>query len=243
MSGRRYRERIYAAYRDSLAPELELSAGRDDAFYFPQFRRHYAPLLPADRKAGILDLGCGQGLFLSWLKSEGYTAASGVDGSPQMARLARARGLAVEEGDMKDALRARAGSLDCVTAFDVLEHLDKDELLELMDLVFAALRPGGMFLCHTVNADGFSWGRMRYIDLTHEIAFTRYSLAQLFKVCGFSRSDFHPVWPARGGLVSKLAYAGMRLAAGLMHHAESGSGIWRNDHIVTSALLGKAVKA
>lgn len=243
MSERRYRQRIFASYRDSLAPELEQAAPRDAAASFAQFRLHYAPLLPQDKSAAILDIGCGEGRFLAWLKAEGYANAKGVDGSPQMAELARQRGLDVTHGDMKDALRASAGTLDCVTAFDVLEHLDKDELVELMDLVFAGLKPGGTFVCHTVNADGIAWGRMRYIDLTHEQAFTRYSLAQVFKATGFTRSEFHPVWPADRGLLGAAVYHALRLFVGLVHHAESGSGILNNDHIVSSSLLGKADKA
>lgn len=242
MSGRRYRERIYAAYRDSLAPELEVAAPIDERAQFAHFDRHYAPLLPERRDAALLDLGCGLGYFLSYLKARGYTSASGVDASPQMAEAARARGLSVELGDMKEALKKRAGTLDVVCATDVLEHCDKDELIELLDLANAALKPGGTFLCHTVNADGLIWGRMRYIDLTHELAFTRYSLSQLFTVTGFKDPVFRAVTPAGAGLLARFVHAGARLAAGLLHHAESGSGVWNNDHIVTSSILAKAVR-
>lgn len=243
MTERRYRARIFASYRDSLAPELEQAAPREVSASFPQFRLHYAPLLPQDKNAAILDVGCGEGRFLAWLKSEGYANAKGVDVSAQMAELARGRGLDVTRGDMKEILRANAGKLDCITAFDVLEHLDKDELIELLDLISAGLKPGGTFLCHTVNADGIAWGRMRYIDLTHEQAFTRYSLAQAFQATGFARSEFHPVWPHDRGLLGAAVYHATRFLVGLVHHSESGSGVLNNDHIVSSSLLAKAVKA
>jgi len=81
---------------------------------------------------------------------------------------------------------AEDNSLDCIITFDVIEHLTKDELLTLSKLIFKTLKRGGKWIAHTVNAESPFFGRIRYGDYTHEQAFTKDSLAQVFRVSGFS---------------------------------------------------------
>jgi 2-polyprenyl-3-methyl-5-hydroxy-6-metoxy-1,4-benzoquinol methylase len=242
-----YRNRIFPRYLDTCAAELGCSAPFDAAKdYDPGLREQCLPLLPTDRAARILDIGCGRGYLLAFLKKSGYLNCRGIDLSPQMVEQSRAKGVEAEEADAVGYLRAHPGQFDCVLSFDLLEHLHKDELFQFMDLIHAALKPGGCFVAHTVNADGWTWGRMRYIDMTHEMAFTRYSLSQLFTACGFLRSEFYPCEPVVTGfrsLIRKIIWRAFRLVVNILHHAETGSGILRNDHILTSSLMAKAVKA
>lgn len=239
-----YRERIFKDYQDTIAPELEMGT-TEPGFHHEGYRERYLPHLPADKGARIVDIGCGHGDLVAFFLKEGYSKAAGVDSSPQMVKLAKDKGLLVEQNEAVAYLRAHAGQLDCVTAMDVLEHMHKDELIEFMDAVRAALKPGGVFLAHTVNADGLSWGRMRYIDLTHETAFTRYSLSQLFTVTGFTKFEFYATPPLRSApraCFKRMIWKIYRLVASLYYHAEMGSGICHNDHILSASIVAKAVK-
>ena len=241
-----YRSRVFRRYFDTLSTELGFAGPDSPGVPDAVFRSYFLPLIPADRGARILDVGCGRGHLLDFLKRSGYRDLQGVDLSPQMVECSRRLGVPAEQSEATAFLSAHPARFDCVLALDVLEHLFKDELFALMDAVFSALRPGGCFIAHTVNADGLAWGRMRYIDITHEQSFTRYSLGQLFTVTGFSGQEFRPVEPVGSGprvLARRLIGKGVRLAASLVHHAESGSGILNNDHIVTSSFIAKAVKA
>lgn len=240
MADQDYRARIYERYGETLAPELRAGTVSSEERE-RGFASLYAPHLPADKSARILDLGCGEGAFLAYLQKSGYAAAEGVDGSEgQVARAKKAGVKNVAQGDFSAFLAARPGAYDCVVAFDVFEHLRKDELLALTDAVFASLKPGGRLIVQTINADGLGWGRQLAADLTHETAFTRYSLSQLFTICGFSSSEFHPLRPA--SLRRRLAWSAVSFFMSLLHHAETGSGLRRNDHILTSLLLGVAHK-
>ena len=61
--------------------------------------------LPYFKNTGkVLDLGCGRGEFLELLQAEGI-AAAGVELNPEMAALARKKGLEVIEGDGLDYLK------------------------------------------------------------------------------------------------------------------------------------------
>jgi SAM-dependent methyltransferase len=185
VSGREYRDRIYATYFSSSGYERLNPA--DDAGYRSHgrvLRRLLLPYLPAPRDADILDVACGIGYAVEMLRKDGYTNVRGVDVSPQQVAVAAQRGLPVVEGDAFDYLEGAAGSLDAIVAFDFIEHLDRDELFRFLDVARSALRPGGRLIVKTANASCLFGTRFRYLDLTHELIFTERSLSAAFRACG-----------------------------------------------------------
>src|SRR5581483_4474529 len=112
----------------------------------------------------------------------GYTNMRGVDASPAQVDAARRLRIAgVSAGEMLPTLRTTAAaSQDAVIAYDVIEHLTKDELIEVTDEVVRVLKPGGRWIVHVPNGLSPFAGVMTYGDLTHELAFTPESLTQLF---------------------------------------------------------------
>lgn len=240
-----YRDRLYKRYRGQLAEELKANSATAEE-RAPVFRAQFASLLPEAKDAAIVDVGCGAGEFLHFLKGEGYTRLSGVDRSPEMVRLAADNGVKADAGFAEDFLNARKEQFDCVFALDVLEHMRKDELFPLVDAVYASLRPGGVFILQTVNAESPGYGRIRHADLTHETSFTRYSLSQLLGAAGFTDCRCQPSEaPGRGlrGLFRRILWREITFALNLYHHAESGSGLFRNDHIYTTEILASGRKA
>src|SRR5262249_35848822 len=144
------------------------------------------PLLPADGKSAIFELGCGSGGFLYFLKGAGYSNVSGMDFDPEHVAAAKKAGVEnVSAGDAVAHLSAHAGRYDRVVAIDALEHFRKDELFGVVDAVKGALKPGGVFIWRAPNAGGPFGARVRYGDLTHELAFTKESAWQLMKAAGF----------------------------------------------------------
>ena len=240
-----YRARLYADYAASLDPALTGGAlpalDANDAV----FERDYLPWLPSDRGARILDAGCGRGNLLSFLKRSGYTAASGVDRGPASVAAARAAGLDAVEGDAVAHMSARPGTFDAIAAVDVLEHLRKDEVLAFLDAAFAALRPGGVLIVQTVNAESPFAARMLHIDFTHETAFTRHSLRQVLGAAGLRDAEFKEIGPAGCGvraLLRRALWALFRLRLSAYLHAETGSGLLNNDHLFSQIFLARARK-
>lgn len=118
--------------------------------------------LPRGASARLLDVGCGTGGMLSLLRDFGH--ASGIDLSPEAVQLAQERhgaGVAVHVGGIPGGLPG-PGSLDVVTAFDVVEHIEDD--LAAVTALREVLVPGGFFVC-TVPAFGFLWSE--HDDLNH----------------------------------------------------------------------------
>jgi 2-polyprenyl-3-methyl-5-hydroxy-6-metoxy-1,4-benzoquinol methylase len=199
-----YRTRIYAHYvnarQKSLAPETLEGLKPRVPFLRKLMRRHFPP----DREAAILDLGCGYGALIHVAREAGYRYIRGVDGSPE--QVAAAQRLSIEgvmQGDAVETLAGEPdGSLDCVVFFDLIEHFKKDELIGLVDAVYRVLKPQGRWILHTCNAESPFGMSSRYGDFTHELAFTRRSIAQLMLSSGFSKVNCFEDQPVPHGIKS-----------------------------------------
>ncbi|MCB0025247.1 MAG: class I SAM-dependent methyltransferase, partial [Caldilinea sp.] len=99
----------------------------------------------------VVDLGCGLGGFVKLLRAQGIDAF-GVDGDPMCVAEARSHDIPVVQDDVLGYLRAvEPESLDGVFSAHLVEHLPYEVVLELIELSFRALRPGGRLLLATPN--------------------------------------------------------------------------------------------
>jgi SAM-dependent methyltransferase len=99
-----------------------------------------------DLQAG-LDLCCGTGAALPAL-AERCERVVGVDFSAGMLEVARERtqGLNVELREMDVFELSAPEAYDVVTCFGAFGHIRPHEEVELVDLVYRCLRPGGLFV-------------------------------------------------------------------------------------------------
>lgn len=240
-----YRKRIYVNYvtgRDVALAPSSLAGLRPRA---PSLKKLIRQHFPADHAAAILELGCGHGALIHFARKAGYTNIEGIDGSPEQVAAARRLGIeGVTEGDIADALRVRtAASLDVVVTFDVIEHFTRDELLSIVDDVHRVLRPGGKWIIHTANGESVFSGRMRYGDLTHEVAFTQRSLAQLLLSSGFSSLHCYEDTPVVHGLRSAVRWFFWKLIrGGLRLYIAAETGDASNTQIFTQTFSAVAIK-
>jgi len=132
------------------------------------FRRLLAPI--AATRLRVLDIGFGTGAMLTFLAR--YGDVIGMDMSLEAVRFARTRcAYPLLLGDIR-RLPIAARSVDLVTAFDIIEHVEDDAA------AFAELarvcRPGGHVLV-TVPAFQFLWGNQDIVSHHRR----RYTLAAL----------------------------------------------------------------
>ncbi len=118
---------------------------------------------------GVLDLGAGRGEWLALLAEQGVPTYGVEENGEQAARLRRDQGLRLVDSDAVSHLRqVPPASLDMITAFHVIEHLDTDVLLHLLDAARAALRPGGCLILETPNPTNLVMAACNfYLDPTH----------------------------------------------------------------------------
>ena len=154
----------------------------------PDIFRCRKPWLPRDRNARILDFGCGWGHQLLSLWCAGYRNLEGVDVSPEQVEVARelAGGrVPIVCKDGREYLCDTSGCYDVILLYDVIEHFPVPECLGLLERVRRALVPGGTLVVRVPNANNLCSARSLYMDVTHVMLFTEYSLMQLFDEAGF----------------------------------------------------------
>lgn len=152
---------------------------------------NYAALLPQDRNAAVLDIGCGMGEFLYFLKRRGFQRIEGVDISSHLIEYCRAL-VGCEASvisDLEDFLRARPNRYDLIYLGDVIEHFPKTTLLSTLEAICTSLKPGGCLLLRTNNAAGIQGTYSRYTSLTHEFCFNERVLRKVLETAGFAKTS------------------------------------------------------
>lgn len=171
------------------------------------YRRYIGRFLPKDKAIKILDIGSGCGGFLYFLNKEGYKNILGVDSSHEQVDTAQKLGIKnVFCADIIETLKEHKQEFDVITALDVVEHFKKEELFTLFDALSSALKPGGIFIMKSPNADGPFAGRYRYWDITHEIAFTSTSIRQFLSIFGFKEVQVYPAGVVVHNIISFIRY-------------------------------------
>ena len=111
----------------------------------------------------IIDLGCGEGITLERLMKEfPDKECFGVDLSNFNIGTCQSYRLPVVCGDITQ-LGLKAASMDCCLLLDVIEHLEKPEVV--LDEIFRILRPGGTLILAFPNDRMFFLSRLLFLKL------------------------------------------------------------------------------
>jgi 2-polyprenyl-3-methyl-5-hydroxy-6-metoxy-1,4-benzoquinol methylase len=238
-----WKTRLYSTYVSSghfsqkhqSSAEIQLKSSK------PYILHAIQKYIPADRSVTILDLGCGYGAYLYFLKQAGYANIQGIDASAEQVALAHEFGIHEVQLDEVDPFLAKLdeASVGVILLMDVLEHLTKQELFDTLDGVFRVLEPGGHCICHVPNAEGIFGMRVRYGDFTHELSFTSRSVSQVFSSIGFERITCHedkPVIHSVLSLARSVIWTLGSLYPRLLLMGETGqrSGILSQNMMVTA---------
>jgi SAM-dependent methyltransferase len=134
-------------------------------------------------RGGALDIGTGEGAFLTELLKLGFTEVGGVEPSAAPIEVADpgVAGL-IEHGVFRPGIRP-AGSLSLVTCFQTIEHVP--DPAELVRDAVALLKPGGAFVlvCHNRRAPVNRALGMRspIVDVEHMQLFSPQSVDELLR--------------------------------------------------------------
>lgn len=202
-------------------PDYESKAGA----YFENVRRDIAPLLPP-HAARVLEVGCGAGATLHWLKQSGRCDHTvGVELFESAAAFARGRVDELLVGNAETLLPGplAPASFDLVLCLDVLEHMI--DPWAFMAQVQALLKPGGLVIASIPNVRHLRVvlglllaGRWQYaddgiLDRTHLRFFTRESALALMAPAGLTVTAClrrEPPARSRGGFVNLLTLGATR---------------------------------
>jgi SAM-dependent methyltransferase len=172
--------------------------------------------LPAPGRA--LDIGAAGGGNTRVLLGHGWQPVA-LEFAPTAAQIARERGIDVVRADARE-LPVRTGSMDLVTAFDILEHIQEDYLATAE--ITRVLRPGGTALI-AVPADMALWSA-HDTAVGHVRRYTRGTLADVV---------------VKGGLVIEEMWSWnvlLRPVVSLRRKSSRGSDLGKVSPLVNSSL-------
>lgn len=165
--------------------------------YYQHIRKDISPLLP-EKIERILEIGCGTGNTLAWIKEQ-YNCSwtGGVEIFDYAAKAAVQKIDTVYSVDIeKIELPIEPASLDVILCLDVLEHLvDPWEVINKMTVF---LKPGGSLIASLPNTRNFhvsfsllflgEWNYTsdNFLDKTHLRFFTRKTAISTLECSGLS---------------------------------------------------------
>ena len=198
---------------------------------YPQHREYVVPKIckkhlrefdksfwkPCEFRPGmsVLEIGCGTGLFLEFLRQKGITNFVGIDKDPLI--------LDYMPHDLKDKIRiidvndylfslGEKTKFDRVVMIDVLEHFNPQEGVNLLIKLKPFLKTEGSVVARVPNMAS-PWGaKWQFHDLTHKAAFTSGSLRQLGHMAGFNCQTFqHRRGNPRKQILENFLYSVLKL--------------------------------
>ena len=133
-----------------------------------------------DGKINILDLGCGPGSLLDTLRNTD-ACLTGIDISIKALEICKEKGFNRLICSDTTSIPVKDNVFDAIFIIDVLEHVEND--LDVVRELRRILKPGG-FVCITVPAFVFLWGKHDYI-YGHKRRYRLGQLAEKLRKAGF----------------------------------------------------------
>ncbi|MGH9665633.1 MAG: class I SAM-dependent methyltransferase, partial [Bryobacteraceae bacterium] len=158
---------------------------------------------------GVLDIGCGRGEFLELMREAG-NPARGVDLNVEAVAQLEAKGLNVARADLFAYLAGLPdASLGGAFCAQVVEHLPPARLPDLIALLAAKLRQGGVAVIETPNPECLAiFATHFYIDPTHRHPVPPALLAFYLEEAGFGSIQLERLSPAIESMPSLASLPG-----------------------------------
>jgi 2-polyprenyl-3-methyl-5-hydroxy-6-metoxy-1,4-benzoquinol methylase len=234
------RPQLYSNYVTAFKRENSAMSPEELTHYYQWCDERYFPFLQhLPKSAAILELGCGHGRMLSYMRQKGFANLEGIDISEEQIALSQQQGLKAKTVNVFDYLEAAGNSFDCIIAIDFVEHFTKDELYHLFILMHDRLSKDGLILIQTVNGEGLFPRQIIYGDLTHMTVLTPGSMQQLLSATGFGDARFAECKPAKNGIIGILRlvlWKWIKAGANAIRRIEAGKHqeVW-TENFITAA--------
>jgi 2-polyprenyl-3-methyl-5-hydroxy-6-metoxy-1,4-benzoquinol methylase len=205
-----YRNQLFNNYNKTHVAHLD----SDDKFKVEWFKEYvitnYLPHLRDRNKNStrILEIGCNKGYLLNGLADSGFKQLFGIDLSADDVKKAKKLLPKSQISNINafSYLDDKSNKFDVIILKAVLEHIPKGDVMPLLKKIYTALNFEGIVIVDVPNMDWLFATHERYMDFTHEVGFTRESLAQIM------RNIFTDVFIFQGqGLLKKTIRSKIRM--------------------------------
>ena len=140
------------------------SATAKESLYFSKLRNKFK----LGDSLDVLEIGFGNGAFLDFSKAVGWNI-SGVELIPTLIDRAAQNGFKVFHSIHDIPIQNK---YDLIVAFDVLEHIEQDQLLSFLEKIRNFLNPNGILIIRVPNGSSPFGLSNQYGDVTHKSVIT-----------------------------------------------------------------------
>lgn len=156
--------------------------------YFYEFDINYSEFLPSNKEAFILDIGCGMGQFIRFLRKKGYTNVTGIDMGQEAVNYCKKNNIEnIQKIDsINGFINDNINKFDLIILKSVIAHFKREDVILNLQLIRKALKEGGGIIVETFNMSVFTGVFALYDDYTHKLGFNEESLYQVLYEAGFN---------------------------------------------------------
>ncbi len=203
-----YRDTLFKTYQRTHGRYVDSVDSIHSEWFLEYIKANYLKHINSLNRnsAQILEIGCSKGYLLASLASFGFTRLSGVDLSPDDVEIARKR-VPIAIISCEDALQYledHKSTCDVIILKAVLEHTPKESIMTFFKRIQDSLKSGGIVIIDVPNMDWLFAQHERYMDFTHEVGFTRESLAQVMRNVFSNVVVYRAVSPGPKNIRSKI---------------------------------------
>lgn len=155
---------------------------------------------PLKNKNYFLDIGFGRGEFIDLLKEQKLKNIEGVDINKEYVLKAKQKGYVVFQEDALKHLYLSEKKYYGISAFHLIEHLDFQDLFDLLVICSKKIVKGGLLILETPNVENIRVGSSSFfLDYTHKLKLPSLLLKTLLTYLGFKKIEFLYLHPEEFG--------------------------------------------
>ncbi|MCX7920839.1 MAG: class I SAM-dependent methyltransferase [Clostridia bacterium] len=150
-----------------------------------EFGKALEDIKGSNLKGDLLEIGCGQGIFLEKIKDQ--YSVYGIDVNTTSIEVAQKKGLKAYACKLEDvAKNGLPQQFDIITFFNLLEHIDTP--LEFLASINKLVKPDGLIIISIPNMERVSrkvWKEIWDIPPHHLVRYSREGIKKLLEAAGF----------------------------------------------------------
>ncbi|AFV24718.1 methyltransferase type 12 [Methanolobus psychrophilus R15] len=180
----------YDNYKASLTNKF-IPSGKQYKIYENYYRKNILKFIPSNKGTKIVDIGCGLGHCLYFLKTNNYTNVLGIDLVEENVEFCKSKGFKVRQENILNYISSDNEMADVFILSNVLEHFPYQEIEHIMNSLYKMLNENGCIIIIVPNCNNVYGLATYFSDITHKSPLTEKSFEDLILNTQIKNYSFH----------------------------------------------------